>query len=414
MDGKKNNDSSPATHDPSHYERSKTRHIEDLEQCVRCGSCKALCPTYGYDLVEPMSARGRLMLLRGFFKGELEPTALLNERIFSCLLCGMCETSCPAGVEITEAIYNGRSKLRKSDSKRRNLRRILRFLLRKPNLSLRVAGLLRPLLSYMIRRGTLPFKIDLPSEPLRRGLRIFRPRKARGRVAMFTGCAVNFLCPHLGDSLIYVLLEAGYEVVLPGKEVCCGAPLRAAGLEDDARHFAERNLETFSGLKAEAVISLCPTCIVALRQHYPVLTGQGIQNAMDVSEFLVDKIDLPPAPEGGSVYYHDPCHLSHGLGIREQPRKILATMGYEIFKPEIERCCGFSLSFTHTEISAGLLVQMDEDLRRAGTVVTGCPGCIEQIGRSHGRVLHIIEVMETALETRHMDLISKVDSHAIS
>lgn len=402
------------THDPSQGGQGEVRHIADLEQCVACGSCKALCPTYGYDLVEPMSARGRLMLLRGFFNGELEPTALLNERIFSCLLCGMCETSCPAGVEITEAIYNGRAKLGKSDAKRRNLRRVLRFILRRPNLSLRIAGLLRPLLSHMYSKGKLPFKADLPSEPLRTGLRIFKPQKARGRVAMFTGCAVNFLRPHLGDSLIYVLLEAGYEVVLPGKEVCCGAPLRAAGLEEDAKHFAEKNIETFSGLKAEAVISLCPTCIVALRQHYPVLAGQGIQNAMDVSEFLLEKIDLPPAPEGGSVFYHDPCHLSHGLGIREQPRRILAKMGFEIIEPETERCCGFSLSFTHKEISAGLLVQMDEDLRRTETVVTACPGCMEQLGRSHGRVLHIIEVMETALETRHMDQKGKVNSYTVS
>jgi glycolate oxidase iron-sulfur subunit len=323
----------------------------------------------------------------------------------------MCETSCPAGVEITEAIYNGRARLLKSDTKRRNLRRILKFALRRPALSYRVAGLLRPLLPYMYRKGKLPFKISLSKEPLRTGLRVYRPKKARGRVAMFTGCAVNFLHPHLGDALIYVLLESGYEVVLPGKEVCCGAPLRAAGLEDDARRFAERNIEAFSGLKAEAVLSLCPTCVLTLRQHYPVLAGEGIQSAMDVSEFLSGRIDFPETPGGGSVFYHDPCHLSHGLGIREQPRGILKQMGYEVIEPETERCCGFSLSFTHNEISSGLLVQMDEDLRQAETVVTACPGCMEQLGRSHNRVRHIIEVMESALETRHAGLKNKVENN---
>jgi glycolate oxidase iron-sulfur subunit len=352
-----------------------------------------------------MSARGRLMLLLGLLEGGLKPTGLFNERLFSCLLCGMCETSCPAGVGITEAIYRGRVRLSKSDTKRRNLRRILRFVLRKPHLSFRAARLLKPLLPHMYRKGKLPFEIDLPSAPLRTGLRVYKPKKAKGRVAMFTGCAVNFVRPHLGESLIYVLLEAGYEVVLPGKEVCCGAPLRAFGLEEEARRFAERNIEAFSDLKAEAILSLCPTCILTLRRHYPVLTGQGLQSAMDVSEFLSDRVDLPQASKGGSVFYHDPCHLSHGLGIREQPRRILMDMGYDIVEPETERCCGFSLSFTHKEISAGLLLQMDEELRRAETVVTACPGCMEQLGRSHNRVLHIVEAVESALETKHKGIL---------
>jgi glycolate oxidase iron-sulfur subunit len=326
----------------------------------------------------------------------------------------MCETSCPAGVEITEAIYNGRARLFTSDVRRRKLRRIMKFVLRRPNLSFRVASLLRPLLPHLYRKGKVPFEINLPSEPLRTGLRVYKPKKARGRVAMFTGCAVNFLRPHLGDSLIYVLLESGYEVVLPGKEVCCGAPLRAAGLEEEAKRLAERNIEAFSGLKAEAVLSLCPTCVLTLQQHYPVLAGEGIQRTMDVSEFLSDKVDLPKVPNGGSVFYHDPCHLSHGLGIKEQPRVILTKMGCEIIKPEAERCCGFSLGFTHNEISTGLLVQMDEELRRAETVVTACPGCMEQLGRSHNRVRHIIELMESALETRHMGLKGIVKSYNIA
>jgi glycolate oxidase iron-sulfur subunit len=414
MDDEKDKNTAYNNRNLSLGERSEAKYIEDLDQCVKCGSCKALCPTYGYDLVEPMSARGRLMLLRGLFKGELEPTPLLNERLFSCLLCGMCETSCPAGVEITEAIYNGRARLFTSDVRRRKLRRIMRFVLRRPNLSFRVASLLRPLLPHLYRKGKVPFEINLPSEPLRTGLRVYKPKKARGRVAMFTGCAVNFLRPHLGDSLIYVLLESGYEVVLPGKEVCCGAPLRAAGLEEEAKRLAERNIEAFSGLKAEAVLSLCPTCVLTLQQHYPVLAGEGIQRTMDVSEFLSDKVDLPKVPNGGSVFYHDPCHLSHGLGIKEQPRVILTKMGCEIIKPEMERCCGFSLGFTHNEISTGLLVQMDEELRRAETVVTACPGCMEQLGRSHNRVRHIIELMESALETRHMGLKGIVKSYNIA
>ena len=54
--------------------------LKDLEKCVRCGSCKAYCPTYDEDNTEAMGARGRLALLRGLLLQELKPTPLLNEK----------------------------------------------------------------------------------------------------------------------------------------------------------------------------------------------------------------------------------------------------------------------------------------------------------------------------------------------
>jgi glycolate oxidase iron-sulfur subunit len=368
--------------------------IKDLRKCVRCGGCKALCPTYGRDHVEPMSARGRMILLLGLLEGELEPSDLLVERLTSCLLCGMCDTACPVGVDVTEAIYKGRERLRDSDRRGRRLRRLLGFALRRPHLSFRAAGLLKPLLPYLQRRGALPFDVSLPSEPLRKGLRLYKPRKALGRVAVFTGCAVNFIYPHLGESLISVLLKAGYEVVLPGGEICCGAPLRAAGLGEEARRFAERNLEAFSKLQAEAVLSLCPTCTLTVKNQYPKLVGQGLETAKDATEFLADRIELPARHKGKTAAYHDPCHLGYGLGVREQPRRILRRLGYELLEPQRGSCCGFGVSFTHSGISEDMLQALPEEYRRANALVTACPGCMAQLARNHANVIHIIEAVD--------------------
>jgi glycolate oxidase iron-sulfur subunit len=379
--------------------------VEDLQKCVRCGSCKALCPTYDQDAIEPMSARGRLILLHEFFSGRLSPTPLLNERIFSCLLCGMCEDSCAVGVRITEAIYMGRVLLSGTDLKRRNLRRILRLVLNRPGMSYRAAVFLRPLLAYFVGKGALPFRFSLPTEPLRAGLDVFRPQGgSRGRVAIFAGCAVNYIYPHLGESLISVLLRAGFEVVLPGGEACCGAPLRAAGLEDDARRLAKQNIEAFGRLKVDAILSLCPTCTLSLNRHYPELAGQGLENAQDVSEFLLERVELPHAPHFGTVAYHDPCHLRYGLGVWRQPREILGHLGYDLIDPVERGCCGFSLSFTHGGISTGLLDRLLPDLDRADTVVTSCPGCIAQISRTHRNVIHLIEAVDAAMDPHHANV----------
>jgi len=380
--------------------------FEDIEKCVRCGSCKAFCPTYEKDLTEAMSARGRLVLLAGLERGELEPSRELYERISSCLLCGMCEASCPVGVRIIEAIYHGRERLVPLDRKARAARRLMRFALIRPRMGFRAARAARFLLPYLHGKGTLPFDIALPAEPLRNGPKVYKPERSRGRAAVFTGCSVNYLFPSLGASLIHMLLRMGYEVVLPAGEVCCGAPLRAMGLEEDARKLARRNIEVFGKLNAEAVLSLCPTCTLSLKAHYPELAGQGISNARDATEFLAERMGLlfggngaPSAPKfiKGPVGYHDPCHLRDGLGVREEPRALLQAIGLELIEPGSANCCGMSLAFTHREISEWLLADRAAAYMQAGTLVTACPGCMLQLGRGNRSVLHVVEALDEAL-----------------
>src|SRR6266498_4368690 len=90
----------------------ETDYIAELSKCVKCGGCKTNCPTYDEGLNEAMGARGRLTLLRGLLSSRIGQSPILNERIFSCILCGACEKLCTPGLDITEAIYHGRRLLR--------------------------------------------------------------------------------------------------------------------------------------------------------------------------------------------------------------------------------------------------------------------------------------------------------------
>lgn len=369
-------------------------------RCVRCGGCSALCPTYREETVEPMTARGRLALLRGLYSGRLKPTVLLNERLMNCTLCGACETLCPLNVEVTESIYRGRAFLRDSDKKRRFLRTAARLVLKRPSLSFKALSLAGPFVRYLLKKADFPFEIPLPGSPFRGGRSVikggtsdFKKSSSTRRVALFAGCSVNFLYPRLGLSLLNVLSALGYEVVLPPGEVCCGAPLRALGLEREAMELSARNIEVFGRLRVEAVLSLCPTCTLSLKRWYPKLTGRGIETAMDISEFLAGGLKGFRAAHAGRVFYHDPCHLRFGLGVTRQPREILSGFGYDVAREEEQGCCGFSLSLTHRELSSGLLKRLAYE----GTVVTSCPGCMMQLGRVHGRVLHLIELVEEAV-----------------
>ena len=62
---------------------------------MRCGACKATCPTYLEELDECLSARGRLAMLHAFETGKLgnKKNKGLMEKLFRCVLCGACENS---------------------------------------------------------------------------------------------------------------------------------------------------------------------------------------------------------------------------------------------------------------------------------------------------------------------------------
>jgi glycolate oxidase iron-sulfur subunit len=384
-----------------------SQYLIELSKCIRCGSCKAFCPTYDEDSTEAMGARGRLALLWGFSSGQLAPSPILNDRIFSCTTCGACSGLCPLGIDIKEVVYHGRSLLKNSDKKRRYLRFLTRFSTKRPNLSFRLLSITQHILfPYLLKKGLLPFSPELPERRLKDGLQVYTVSKKKGRVAVFTGCTINFLYPHLGESLINVLLRLGYEVILPSGEVCCGAPLRTLGLEKEAIELAKKNLGIFSRLNVDAVLSLCPTCTLAIKTEYPKLIGEGIDKAVDISSFIIDKLDPSQfsfLSSLKSAIYHDPCHLKYGLGIEREPREIIRNIGIDLIETEGTRCCGFAglFSLSYKELSQGLLEKCIRDHKKtaAEMIITACPGCMIQLakGVKDKPVLHLIEVIEEAM-----------------
>jgi glycolate oxidase iron-sulfur subunit len=386
----------------------KEKYLRELSKCVRCGSCKAFCPTYDEETTEAMGARGRLVLLWGLSEGLLKPSAVLRDRIFSCILCGACSESCPPGVDIQEVIYHGRSLLRKLDEKRRFLRFLTKFYTKMPKLSFRLLRMSQYLFPSLIKRRTSSFLPELPEGTLKNESRVFTVSKKKGRVAVFTGCIVNFLYPHLGESLINILQRLDYEVILPASEVCCGVPLRTLGLKEEAMKLARKNMDVFSRLNVEAILSLCPTCTYALKVEYPKLIGEGVEKAMDISQFLINRLDLSSLSLLNShrtkATYHDPCHLMYGLGVKREPREIIKNIGIDLVETEEERCCGFGgvFSISYREITEGLLEKRIKDLEKTGaeTIITSCPGCIMQLRResNHTPVIHLIEALEKVFE----------------
>ncbi len=149
--------------------------IDALSRCVRCGGCKAECPTYHASCAETESSRGRIRLLNAFMEGELGPSKKLNEKIFNCILCGECSKSCPLGIDIDEVFYYARKRLRRYDRKRSLLRMLSKIALHNTDFSVRITKPFHnSIQKLLMSKRILPEGIEFRESPFK-NIGIFKP-----------------------------------------------------------------------------------------------------------------------------------------------------------------------------------------------------------------------------------------------
>ena len=170
--------------------------------------------------------------------------------------------------------------------------------------------------------------------------------KKEGTVAFFTGCVMNSMMGSINRASVRLLTAAGYDVIVPPEQICCGALANHAGLRDTAGEMARTNIKAFPVDKLDAIIINAAGCGAMLKE-YPLLidSAEGFSSKVkDISEFLVSTkiFDRLRVPLEGRVGYDDPCHLIHGQGVKFQPRKLLkAIPGINLVEVEgADQCCG--------------------------------------------------------------------------
>lgn len=235
------------------------------------------------------------------------------------------------------------------------------------------------------------------------------------RVSLFVTCFLDLFYPRVGENVVAVLRRLGVTVDFPAAQTCCGQPARNTGYRDDARALAKHFIRTFAD--AETIVTPSGSCAYMVRHEYPILfadeprwldEAQAIAaRTYEFSQFLVDVLGVEDvgAVCESAVTYHDACHLVRGLGVREQPRRLLrAVRGLEVV--EMERsdwCCGFGGTFAvrMADLSGSLLDQKIARIEASGApvVVTSDAGCIAHIGGglsrqgSPVRMMHIAQIL---------------------
>ncbi len=378
----------------------------EIERCVKCGTCGAVCPPFLRERRESVSARGRMALIKAVLNGQLAVSAVYRDRLATCTGCLACEASCPSGVPVTEIIQAGKEQA-VAETGAGMISAVIAEVLQRPVL-FRATAWLAPIMLHYKGEGARSGK-----HTQYRGRDTRHPgKKIRGRVIFFPGCAVEHFQPETGTAAISVLQAAGYDVVVPRGLRCCGRPLLSLGDRSAAAEHAKHNAEIIAEMKAEAVVTACASCGLTFKKEYPkLLSGKKAPRVLDIHEFLAAEIaGLQLRPVRKRVTWHDPCHLGRGQGLSAQARNILRSIpGIELVEMNnADRCCGFGgvMRIFHSRLSDGIAEEKVRSIlaTKADAVVTGCPACSMQIGNALNRAgseiqaVHTVQVLEEALE----------------
>ncbi len=403
--------------------------------CIRCGLCLAVCPTYREGLKETASPRGRVALARKGLEGQLELSSNLVEQMYSCFACMACDDICPVGIRPAELALSMRyvqEQIRPigwkqtlfggliSHGKRMELATLPLRLYQTLGIRRLVYGLgLRRLLPRQIRdmEAMLP---HLPQRPLLHGL--LTVTEARGetryRVGFFLGCAQNLLFADESSATVRVLTRNGCTVVTPRETECCGMPARGYGRMDLVQAAARRNIAVFELAEVDVVVTDCATCGSTLKEYGAILDDDPAwatraeafsRKVRDVSEFLAEiPLEKPQGRIEARVTYHDPCHLRRAQHVWKQPRALLGLIdGIEFVElPEADWCCGSAGSqlITHYETSLKVMDRKMDNLAstKADIIASGCPGCQMQLNTGIERrglpvrVVHPVTLLDEA------------------
>ncbi len=406
---------------------NKFNYTAISDDCVKCGKCKPVCTIFNINQDEATSPRGFIDLLGAYERNELELDKTAKDIFESCFLCTNCVEVCPNDLPTDMIIEQVRSDIAKKFGIAW-YKRLFFFLLRH-----------RKIMDFMSKLGwmfqTCALKIDekkqsalprfsLPIVKKDRALpfadsrsflnkypaninstnKIIEENK-KNKVAIFIGCMSNYTYTNTGDALVKILKKLELDIMIPKKQLCCGAPAYFTGAFDTVDYLAKKNIEYFETWidEVDAVIIPEATCSAMIKQdweHYFHNQPEWKSRAKKLSEkifmatkWLENNTDLKNllATSGKKfdelVTYHDPCHAKKMQGIWQEPRNLLKQNYVLKEMSDSNRCCGFGGVTMQTEKydfakAAGLPKAAMIKETKAQIVSAECSACRMQITNS--------------------------------
>nr|WP_083537501.1 MULTISPECIES: (Fe-S)-binding protein [unclassified Paenibacillus] len=424
---------------------------DELTNCMRCGFCQPACPTFRETGLEAASPRGRIALMKAVVDDVMTPDQSFRDQIDLCLGCRACEPVCPADVKYGSLLEQTKEALEQTAEHRlwvRALRGITFKHLFPRQKRMKLLGKALRLyqksgMSGLVRSSGM---MDLFPEHMRQMERIlpdasgsgvveqlgvFVPAKGNpiGRVGLFRGCIMDILYTETNVRTARLLSEAGYDVIIPEAQNCCGALHAHGGELDQARELARSNIRAFLDAKMDAVVSNAGGCGALLveyghllhddpeyassalafagrvkdvsqllleranRLNFDAGAGAAAGRAQEAAAALQESAAQTTSPAGSAadaagwetVTYQDSCHLRNVMKAGNAPRNLIGRVG-RVNVVELQgadRCCGSAgiYNLTQPDMSMQVLDHKMEHVKetKAHIVLTSNPGCLLQM-----------------------------------
>ena len=404
-------------------------------RCVGVGKCRrdeggVMCPSFRVTREEEHSTRGRAHLLWEMTKGDVIKDGWRDQRVKDsldlCLACKGCKSDCPVGVDVStykaeflSHYYKGRLRPRSAYAFG-NIDVWARLASKAPGVVNLTTQL--PFLRDIAKLAAgIPRERSIPAfapQTFRHWFNRREPKNINGEpVLLWPDTFNNYFLPDTAKAAVEVLESAGYCVVLPKAELCCGRPLYDWGMLDRAKKLL---LTILGALETEIkqdipIVVLEPSCATVFRDEllnlFPkddrahVLSGQTFL----LSEFLEQKakhFQLPKLARKALVHGH--CHHKSVMRMTDE-ESVLRKMEIDFHAPA-PGCCGMAGSFGFEsdkyEISLAIgELELLPAVRKADPdclVIANGFSCREQIAQcTSRRALHLGEVIQLATRAPH-------------
>ncbi len=389
----------------SFTEELSSRQLLEMDACTQCGECLKHCPVQDVTANAAVSPPEKIRMFREFIRstdglkaklfgpGEADRKLLddFAKAVYECTTCGACGQNCPVGI-FTQRLW---PTLRKE----------------------------------MVKRGLGPIGVqaDLPKaiansgnpydKPANDRYRPWFPEKVRvaerADIAYYAGCTGAYEAQPMvrGDALVLGAIGEPFTMLPPEEEVCCGFPLFITGQHDLLEDLVKRLVAGYEARGVKTLVCSCPCCVNIMSRDWPAIYGKALPFAIrHITQYVASSIKAGKLKLTRELHerviYHDPCYLTRGVGVIEEPREVLRSIpGLTLLEFERHglnsRCCGSGGAarkvFHENATKMGRLTIDEAVEKKADRLVLSCPACYAKVNEAmqgHDKQIRITDIME--------------------
>lgn len=415
-------------------------NYEKTNNCVQCGYCLPVCPTFETMGKETHSPRGRINLIKMVGEGRIKDLSVIEEPFDLCLGCRACETVCPTGVEYGAILDSAKEAITKRkkfslpvsmlrntflkqvfpSKKWMNFTGNAYWLYEKSGVQkvARKTGIMEKLPYNLGKFEAIAPTSVSPGERKQFPTRLQAKGEKKYTVAFFTGCVMDALFQKINRLSVQLLAEVGCEVIVVENQTCCGALHSHAGDGEEARILAKKNITAFERETVDFVVNNAGGCGAMLKEYDKLLADepewadraiQFSEKTKDISELIVLCGGIPnlTSDKRERVTYQPSCHMTNVQKVTNEPLQLLNSIeGIEVVRMQKENmCCGSAGIYNIVNYDESMKV-LDVKMEKVketdpSVIITTNPGCLLQmklgIERENltdsVRALHLIEYL---------------------